>query len=199
MLRRHPSTARNRGFTLLEMLVVIVLTALIMGLLMQVFYYVLQFRETFLTRVEAHRVEVLRSQWLHQVVAHVHPVPEGADEEFRGDANGLQGSTLAPLNIDFGAPTVFSVALESAAGRNVLRYREGGAVDWILAEWPGGSSALQYLDHDGRWQSQWPVASLGDQTAPLPAAVMLTWSNDNTQRVWVIRLSRAAKLKPTEA
>ena len=180
---------RHGGFTLLEMLVVIVLTALIMGLLMQVFFFVLQFRGTFLNQVENQRTALLRGSWFRQVVRHIEPVPLASNGAFRGSTDDLEGFTLSPLSTEFGLSTPFSLQIERQSDRSVLRYREAAKLDWVLAEWNQAGMTFQYLDRAGRWVSQWPVKG-DDEGFALPAAIMLTASEEEAGAggLWLVRL-----------
>ena len=184
---RHPLPRSTAGFTLLETLVVMVILTLTLGLLLQLFTHVLQFKSSFLSRIETQRVQALGSQWFRQVVANVHTVPPNAEARFRGKSNQLSGSTFAGLDANAGVPTAFVLELVENDDGTDLIYREEGRLDWVIAKWPGSRTTFRFLDESGHWQDRWPPLQ-PIEDVQLPVAVMLAQLQNDGQSLWLTRV-----------
>jgi general secretion pathway protein J len=180
-----PNYQQSQGFTLLEMLVVILLVSLLASLLMQGFvymsgtYYAVERRQ-----LRAQQEELLEG-WLRDSI---HGVINGVDGElsknnqFSGDSTSFSGMSLGSLaGQPQGTPIKIIWSIEQKDGLILLRYGEaplsGGPMIWYtLKEWPGTVSASwQYL-HDGQWLTNFPpqtsIFARNKKTA-LPRAISL--------------------------
>lgn len=185
----------QRGFSLLEILVVLVITSLVSALLLQGFSYVLHLRSRFWTQLENLRQGAMREYWFRSSVAGlIADYPERADNfVFQGAATRFSGLTIAALDAEAGIPTPFSWRIEQRDAANVLIYQTDNAEPWQIAQWTGKDSQFNYLDSKGRWHFQWPPA-LGEQTAQLPRAVSL--SGQNIPFAWIVRIEGLDSPKP---
>ncbi|HBD20986.1 MAG TPA: hypothetical protein DC063_13500 [Arenimonas sp.] len=188
---RTPTPRRAaRGFTLMEMLVVLMLLALTVGLVFDALGMFRISNERIQARTAQQRAGTLVESWLADSIAGLRP---GRDPEpvFAGRDDGFIGLSLQPVRGGAGAPAPVAWSLESDADGAWLAYRQGEA--WS-ARFPAPEAAVgfAYLDRDGRWHEVWPPR-LGVQR-PLPEAVALAF--DDGRRQW---LRPVAVLGPSEA
>lgn len=160
----------RRGFTLVEVLVVLVLTSLLVTILMQSLTYVFSLRERVLAHVTDKAQIGLSERWYRQAVrSAIADLPE-LERRFEGDRAGFSVVTLAPLHLDYGIPTPVRWRINESSGRYLLRY-EADSISFELLEWRETPGEFAYLDHAGEWQDQWPPR-FGDESRQLPAAVL---------------------------
>jgi|GEM_PF-988761 len=179
------SIQRSQGFTLLEMLVVVLLVSLLASLLMQGFVYMSgTYHAVERRQLQAQQQELLEG-WLRDSI---HGVINGVDGEFdknnqfSGDSTSFSGLSLGSLGgWPSGTPIKIVWSLEQKNGLVLLRYGEapisGGQMRWYtLKEWPGTVSASwQYL-HDGQWLSAFPSKTsifVRNKKTALPRAISL--------------------------
>ena len=190
---------RARGFTLMEVLVTLIITALAVALMFQALG---SFNHS---RVRTAALEGVRDNqtvmagWIGDsirgIVA-VDPrslaVSHKGDPELglTGDANGFSALTVSPLLAGMGMPTVIRWQVEQRLGGNVLAYREAGGQ--VLQLSMGQSLRFAYMDDKGKLHQQGPPEQ-GLQQA-LPDAVQLTWIDDGQPKVLVTAI---AAPKPT--
>lgn len=168
---RRPAL-RQAGFTVIELLTVLVLIGLVSLVLLTGFEHVLDIRlrlVTFLDEVEA---PVLVADWFRGTIAGlVADIPNGADR-FVGRPREMIGMSLAPLNGAAGVPTriTWDIVFDEQTGRSSLRYRNGAEAELTLASWPGDVGGLRYCDQEFHCGGTWPP----DNRAPqLPLLVEL--------------------------
>ncbi len=160
------------GFTLIEVLVVLVIAALISGVLLGGFERVLDIRlrlAAFLDGVEA---PTLVADWFRASVAGLVPDVHSGHERFAGSAHHMSGLSLAPLNATAAVPTAITwdVTFDPTAGRTYLRYHNGGGSEMTIASWPGDYGELRYCGSDFACHPSWP---LDDRSSQLPAVIRL--------------------------
>lgn len=177
--------ARQRAFTLLEMLVVLVLTGLVTTLLLQALYQVLRLQDQSGREVFRMQHGAMREAWYRQAINGLVPDHDKGEHRFRGDRRELHGLTLAPLASGEGILEPFALRLrfDPARGETLLQF---GAPDDapVALSWPGDSGRFFYVDADGRRHDTWPPF-LGRESPPLPAAIHLEASIDGTPRILV--------------
>jgi prepilin-type N-terminal cleavage/methylation domain-containing protein len=166
------STPPTRGFTLVELLVVLVVIGLISTVLLTGFERVLDIRlrlAGFLDGVEA---PVLVADWFRASVGGLVADPVAGPGRFAGTARRLSGLSLAPVAAAAGVPTriAWSVVYNEESGRSELRYRNGAAAEMLIASWPGDSGGLSYCGADLVCRDTWPPDR---NAAQLPRLVRL--------------------------
>lgn len=178
-----------RGFTLLEMLVVLVIVALITTLLMESFSFLLQLRGRFLDRLDGYQQASLQQHWFRAtsaaLVADYGDIPEAFT--FRGEERGLQGLTLNALHRDTGVPTRFGWELEYEAGETTLIYRYADGF-WPVLRWSGDGGGFRYLDAEGDWHGQWPPPARPDAPS-LPEIIAFTGQRQQRTFLWLAEIS----------
>lgn len=167
---------RAAGFTLLETLVVLVITSLVSVVLVQGFGLMLAARGSVETELVEADQFILQSSLVLEPLRGVVPDYVERPNVFAGAARTLHGLTVKPLRERPGSPVGFAMTLDYRTDSNetVVTYSEQGAAPVILGRWRGNSGSFSYRDRTGGWTSAWP-----------PAAVV---TNDSVQTPWLIRV-----------
>ena len=168
-------SSTQRGFTLVEVLVVLVITALVSTLLFQALGQVYRLQERFGVQLAQTRVGAMRSDWYRQVLQGLMTDYADGKQRFAGGRRHLEGLSATPLNANGGAPQWLTLDIaEKSSGGGELRY--GTPLNQlVLLEWSErGGGEFAYLDEEGREHEQWPPQASGTW-AQLPAAVLLRW------------------------
>ena len=148
----HPG--RNRGLSLMELLVALVLVALVGTLLVQgVAFFGGSYDAVKRNQRDASHA-ALRQHWFVSVVRGI--VPYGVEARaFRGDPEAFEGITLQPLNEEPGMPTTIRWTIAADGLMPVVTYAEDGP-PWAILESEAVDLAFQYADARGRWYDRWP-------------------------------------------
>jgi len=190
---------RIKGFTLVEMLVVLVLVSLVMTLTMQGLSSALDLRGRVIKEVVHQQTTRLQQYWLRSVVASLYPEQVHRTDVFKGDRQKISGLTLAPLISDTGIPVPFTLSIQRSQGQASMVYREADFDPWVLATWQDtATGGFRFRDADGKWTSKWPVnkvipADPQQEQIQLPALIDIEMIvNDQRMNLWVPVLSRKA-------
>lgn len=182
-----PRSARQRGLTLLEMMVVLLIAGMAVALGFQSLGQWRRANAAISSISGAIQQTTLTESWLTDSLRGLIPVPEAA---FDGDADKLQGVTTLPVQSHQGGATDIEWSLRSEAGLQHLLLKEGSerSLDLPL---PGVRGArFAYMDDEGKLHAQWPP-KLGLH-AHLPAIVLLNQEmEDGSRRVWAAAVSGA--------
>lgn len=164
--------ARGRGFTLLEMLVVLVITGMVTSLLMGGLLQVMRLQAHFESEAFNTQLGAMHRDWFRQTVNGLIPDHPHGLHLFRGEARQLQGLTLSPLDLPEGtmAPFAWSLAFDRSRDETSLRYGLSDAPATIIS-WTGNSGSFEYIDTEGNSHDTWPPF-LG-QWPQLPSAIRL--------------------------
>lgn len=159
----------NRGFTLMEVLVTLVLVSLATMLMFQMLGSYRIARE----RVQAQSAgidrQALFSGWFRASVQGLF-IDHGLT--FEGRADHFEGTSLNPLYAGAAMPTKVRWELQVEGSQTHVAYVEEGAERWRHPLAGTGPVRFAYLDEAGRRHDAWPPR-LGAQDALLPSAVLL--------------------------
>ncbi|MBY0510771.1 MAG: prepilin-type N-terminal cleavage/methylation domain-containing protein [Rhodospirillaceae bacterium] len=161
---QFPDSASARGFTLFEVLVVLVITGMISAVLMQGFSIVLRTRLSVADKIGDLQSVVVNQSIVTEPIRGIVPDESKDPTPFSGQARGLSGRTVRPLLSPPGVPTFFTLTLENAPGGTKLVYEEKGMPKADLAHWPGNGPTFKYRDFKGSWLSAWPPPGSVSQT-----------------------------------
>jgi len=165
----------DRGFTLLEVIVVLMISSLITAILFQGLSLILDTRFRVinaLTRIES---VGLQESIVTTPLRGMLPDHKGELGVFAGDERRLKGLTLSPLYGTIGAPTAFAMTLDHniTEDETLLIYVEVGYDPVVIARWPGDIGAFSYLGRKGDWEKRWPPFSAAPDTIQVPRTVRL--------------------------
>ena len=162
-----PARTSQGGFTLVEMLVVLVLTALVVGMVFEGLGRVADLRVRLARHLDGALDETITGSWFRSSVAALQTDLVGAPDAFRGGPQEMSGLTLKPIELPAGAPTAFAWRLvaETASRSIRLGYRGADGAWREIATWPGTSARFLYAGPDGNWLGEWPPPLSGG--APL--------------------------------
>lgn len=173
----------QRGLTLIEMLVVLVLVSLLGTLLIQSAGFFLG-RLAQVTRIHRDASDaVLARHWFVSTVQAMVPSRLEA-RRFAGDGSSFEGTTLQPLAAESGLPVRARWSIGGDGGPDTVVYAEDGGAPWTVLTSEEGGLAFQYADSARRWWERWPVE--GDARERIPRMVRLVSTGGRT--LWLARL-----------
>ncbi len=172
---RRTASSRPRGFTLLEVIVVLVIVSLLMTLLTQALWLGTDMLRRSSVEASAQADESMRLAWYRDLVGGLQPDRNKGPLSFAGQARQFAGlSAGAPL-LEIGAalPVRVELSFDARANRTRLILLTPTAERPVeLLSWPGEQGEFVYLDEGGRSHPSWPPARL-DQPFQLPRAIVL--------------------------
>jgi general secretion pathway protein J len=155
-------TKPDAGFTILEVLVVLIIVSLISVVLMQGLTLVLNLRNAFGDQMlELDRATVKRNL-VQQPLRGLVPDFNDGEDQFVGTAASVSGLTLQPLYRRSGRATPFSLTLEydESQRTNKLLYRENRNAPLEIAEWPGERAYFRFIGDANGWAEAWPPTDM---------------------------------------
>jgi general secretion pathway protein J len=179
-----PTSERIHGFTLLEMLVVLLIAGIALALSSQALGQYQRAHTRAIASERLGREQRLSEHWFRDSVRGLFPAAASADARatlrfgmdessapaFHGDADGFEGVTLAPVFGQQGTSATQSWRIVRAPGTAVLQLDESGRT--VALNLPRARDMrFHYLGADGKLEDRWPPR-LGTP-AQLPEAVLL--------------------------
>jgi general secretion pathway protein J len=183
-----------KGFTILEMLVVLVLVSFISALLLEGFSYVLHLRSSFLAQLEDLQRGTLQEYWFRSTTAAIITDYRDGSNIFKGEERKFSGLTLAALDQSIGVPTSFTWKMEYADGIMVLRYQNSNNKTWDISYWFNNEGSFRYMDKAGKWHTNWPPKT-GFDIPQIPRIIQFQGQRRNKPLTWIIKLSENDKNK----
>lgn len=192
----------QQGFSLLEMMVVLVLVGMISAMLMQGFIYVAGVFGSVERRQQHWQQQMLQRSWLTESIRSLTNGVDGPLAQslfFSGDANGFSGLALQGLSYAGGVGRPVRIEWQLQRGEDqqlILRYRETGltqefaqATDslwYTVARWPRAEGRIRYFSN-GQWSQSFSGRPLANQASPrLPAMIVLSVeAGPRSLEVWV--------------
>lgn len=189
---------KKTGFTLLEVLVVLVIVSLISGLLFQGLLYVLHLRSQALVQLSDLQQGRLQEAWFRTTLEAIITDYEDGKNRFQGNSHEFSGLTMASLDNIIGVPVTFAWQIQNKDGRNTLRYRNSRGEYWDILSWSDERLAeFRYMAEDGEWHSQWPPPS-GLKVIQLPSIILFSAKRHLFPITWIVKLPgyRFDRFKP---
>ncbi len=185
---RHPKYHLH-GFTLLEMLVVLVLVSLISTLLLQSLSYILQLRSHLQVHLDDLQHGAIQEAWFRSTTAGIITDYYDGKNIFQGTEREFSGLTLNPLEANLGALSPFAWQLQTEGGRTSLRYRKSDGEYWEVASWTGEPGTFRYMDIQGKWHTQWPPPFFSETPPQIPRFILLEAQRRQTAMTWMVQLA----------
>lgn len=195
-------SAKQRGLTLLEALVTLVITAMVAGLMAEGLFQLGRVEQRLGTGQLQARLENLHVLWLQQSLEGLRPGEQGTTEQMQGDRRRVQGvSSLLPLPEHLGPlPMTLSMTYRQETGQTELSLGIGAPdkrlQTAVLARWRGDAGYFSYLDPSGEWRPEWPP--MGGNPPLLPRAIAVHAENGALLFVAAMQASPQALGKRTE-
>ena len=175
---------RQRGFTLLETVVTLVVVSMLVAMLMQALNHALSLR-TRIARVQAEaRTDLLQEAWFREAVATAQADLEDAMGSMQGSSTELAYATPMPL-VANGMSRV-RWWLQREGDGLALHYSDPATPDLTIVRGPLQEASFAYLDHEGQWHEQWNPAP--DDRQRLPRLVRFQASTGKGELFWLVPL-----------
>jgi general secretion pathway protein J len=188
-----------RGFTLLEMMVVLVIISLITVLLMQGFSFIAGLQERIRQQLSFTQEIELREQWFRLVVRSYHRGRKADQASFEGRPNEMSGIVLQPLNGDVGVPTQVTWRIEQQGSDSFLYYQEAQNAPVKMMSWAKEIPEFRYIDTNGNLIKDWPSSNNDNipsfqlnrktDTTALPRGVALLDTSGEGKLFWYVSIS----------
>ena len=163
----------RRGYTLMEVLVVLVITGLVSTVLMQALLQVLGLQQRFGLQLVRSETGTMQADWYRQVIQSLQPELPDSPDRLRGQERELRGVASDPFATAQGGVRPLELALrrDERSGRTRLQMRSEGR-EVTLPEWTDLThAAFIYVDAKGDAHPQWPPPT--GMWPSLPAVVQL--------------------------
>ena len=180
-------TGARSGFTLLEMLVVLVIVGLVSAMLFEALVRLNDVRGRLSPFLSTSERVGLMNGWFRNAVNGLVPDVLRGPHAFTGDARHFSGLTLAPFDGDPGGPTPCKWELDYDVNHDRTTLRYIGYDDKVqeLRSWRGSKIEFGYLKPDLTWSDAWPPGL--QHAKELPVAIRLYSVDEGTVVVGSIR------------
>jgi prepilin-type N-terminal cleavage/methylation domain-containing protein len=198
--RRAAVAARSAGFTILEILVVLVIVGMVSVSLFEALSRLNDVRGRLSPFLSTSEREGLVNLWFRNAVNDIVPDADLGKNVFKGSATSFSGLTLAPLAGDPGGPSVFKwdLTYDAAHDRTALHYTGYDGNPLELRVWQGDKTRFAYLggEKDPTWYETWPPGL--QKTKQLPLAIRLYSVEEKMVIVAAIRGAKEPPPDPTK-
>lgn len=173
---QHPLTinqtgkSNQTGFTLIEVLVVLIITGMIGGILFQALERAYRLQERFGIELFSAQQGQMAADWYRQTIQGLQPDYPDGQNIFQGNDREFSGLSNNPLNGEYGAPTPITWRLSNNKGITELVYLEGKRETTILS-WLGHEARFIYFDEKQAPHDKWPPPL--EQSSQLPKQIQL--------------------------
>jgi prepilin-type N-terminal cleavage/methylation domain-containing protein len=173
---------RVGGFTLIEMLVVLIIVAMISAIVVTSYQRILDIRVRLAAFLDGVDAPTMIAGWFRGSVEGLIADQKGGADVFAGTSQRFTGLSVAAIDGTAGVPTRidWELAFDPVASRTALSYRRDDRAAMMVASWPGDRGQLRYCDPRLVCSAYWPPANqlgsqqLGTGTASqLPALIIL--------------------------
>jgi general secretion pathway protein J len=188
---------QSRGFTLIEILVVLIITGFIVTILLQSLHQVFRLQTHFGSEIFHTQNGAMYTDWYRQSINGLMPDFVEGKQKFSGAQRQMSGLTLSPLDQESGvlAPFVWRLKFDPRSGQTGLYYGDAGEKQPVLPilAWQGDSGRFIYIDAENEVHDSWPPF-LG-KWPQLPSAIYLE-SGAAEQRRLIVAAPRGADTPP---
>jgi general secretion pathway protein J len=188
----HSKAPYQAGFTLIEILVVLILVGMISGVLFEALERSNQLRSRFGRELFKVQQGQMAADWYRQTVQGLYPDQPDGSNLFHGDEREFSGLSTNPLGDDYGAPTPITWQIKNNPqdDTTALVYIEDKRETPVLL-WRSNTARFVYLDDQQARHERWPPP-LG-LFPQLPQQILLE-ANDAGEAITIV----ATAMGPTE-
>ncbi len=184
---------RQRAFTLIEMLVVMIIVAMVVTLIVQGFGYTLGLYQRVVKSQNNAYQQVFAYHWLNSSLsAPVAMRPK--DRALEGDARRVATYTYQPLLAKQGLKTLVQWELAENNGQLTLSYREGSSY-FPVYQWLDARGQFEYMDEQGQWVNRWPIQK--SDNLPLPKAMRILITSGRDSFNYVVKVDTRLRAEVT--
>jgi general secretion pathway protein J len=183
---------RKSGFSLVEVLVVLVIGSFVSALLFQMLAQTYRLRGRFADQLVESQTGRMRADWLRETLRGLETVTQDSPFLFTGRSTTLQGLTSAPVATSGAQLKDFRLEWIPRPTGWELQYADGQTPWPLLVTGAFGSPGFRYVDDQGGEHDQWPPRasppappiSVGPNSSPrqgtaqwrqLPTAILVSW------------------------
>ncbi len=170
------------GFTLLEVLVVLMLISLAMALLMQGLSNMLQIRERVRDNLLAAKPIMHQEALLRAALSGLTADGIKGGNRFLGTKTKLSGITLTSLLSPPGVPVAVEMLIEKENGRCILRYTEGERTSLVMGRWAGEQCGFAYFSEKAEPLDEWSSGNY--DLIQLPSGIIFTVDGDDGKNLY---------------
>lgn len=203
-LRVQNRNTAERGFTLLEVITVLIIASLLSVVLMQGLSLVLNLRTTLGDFLSGLDQRILMRSRVTEPLRGIIPDFDDGQNVLKGTRQQISGLTLNPLFAQPGRATPFSLAITPAErGNDVsIYYREGDANPVLIATVQGEQPRFRFMNQGGLWADEWPnpnepmdIGALGQtrKIAQVPKVILIELNNPSEPDIAVSLLIKAER------
>jgi prepilin-type N-terminal cleavage/methylation domain-containing protein len=186
--------SQQKGFTLMELLVVLVLISLLMTTLMQGLSFFLKLKQRGSALVLTQQKTQMQEYWFKTLIQGLTPYQSFTEKHFEGSKTELTGQTMTTLTSAPASIGEINLKLEQTKTTVKLIYTAGEQV-WILGEWLSNKAFLSYQDQQGSQYASWPPKNISDEELmQLPSLIMLHITTPRGNINWFVSI--AGRLNP---
>jgi len=157
-LPTHSNNAtKQHGFTLIEMLVVLLIVGMVSGILFQALDRAYRIQERFGMELFSAQQGQMAGDWYRQTVQGLHPDYPDGQHIFRGKEREFSGLSSNPLSNEYGAstPITWQIRNNRQSGTTELVYL-GEKQETVILAWHGNEARFIYLDEQQTPHDIWP-------------------------------------------
>jgi general secretion pathway protein J len=165
------------GFTLIEMLVVLIIVGMVSAIIFSSYQRVLDIRMRLVAFLDGTDAPTLVAGWFRGSVEGLLPDQKDGADVFAGTPRRFVGLSTAPIDGTPGVPTriAWELVFDAASARTALTYRDATAAPLTLASWAGDRGGLRYCGPALACTDSWPPPNEtgGETVSQLPALIIL--------------------------
>lgn len=166
----------QRGMSLMEVLVVLVLVGMLSALLLQSSMFLYGNFERVTYQQNRQWAAYLPTAWFRDSIA---GLIVSRDEQFifSGESGRMQGLTIRPVLGDQGALTWIEWSIHPTSDQIELHYSENDGQSEVIYRWVAEGAQFTYIGENGEVFPAWPLEE--DDAGSLPRAVVLKLEQDD--------------------
>jgi general secretion pathway protein J len=171
--------SRSTGFTILEMLVVLIIVGFVSSILFEALGQIYKLQSRFGLQLAQSQQGAMYTDWFRQVVQGLQTDFENGKEKFQGSESEFTGVSTSPLSADYGVPTTVTLTLQYNSIEEATELLYGANEKKTkLSSWAGRKTArFIYVDAKGDQHDTWPPPF--DIWPQLPNMILLQTEKDS--------------------